>query len=64
MKKLIGLKKFKTAVFISGNGSNLLNLIKFSFKRKSIIKIKFVVSNNLKLKGWNMQKNIKLKKKF
>ena len=34
MKKLIGLKKTKTAVFISGKGSNLENLIKFSKKKK------------------------------
>ena len=34
MKKLIGLKKTKTAVFISGTGSNLKNLIKFSKKKK------------------------------
>ena len=30
MVKLTGLKKIKTAVFISGTGSNLKNLIKFS----------------------------------
>ena len=36
MKKLIGIKKTKTAVFISGKGSNLENLIKFS-KKKGII---------------------------
>ena len=34
MKKLIGLKKIKTAVFISGRGTNLKNLIKFSKKKK------------------------------
>ena len=34
MEKLTGLKKFKTAVFISGTGSNLKNLIKFSKKKK------------------------------
>mgnify|MGYP001499416962 CR=1 FL=1 len=39
------LKKVNTAVFISGNGSNLQNLIKFSLSRKSPIKITFVVSN-------------------
>ena len=33
MKKLIGLKKTKTAIFISGTGSNLENLIKFSKKK-------------------------------
>ena len=40
MVKLTGLKKIKTAVFISGTGSNLKNLIKFSKikKLKSIVK--------------------------
>ena len=33
MEKLIGLKRIKVAVFISGKGSNLLNLIK-NFKKK------------------------------
>ena len=39
MKKLIGLKNTKTAIFISGTGSNLKNLIKFSKKKKSPISI-------------------------
>ena len=30
MAELLGNKKIKTAVFISGKGSNLKNLIKFS----------------------------------
>jgi phosphoribosylglycinamide formyltransferase-1 len=34
MEKLTGLKKVKTVVFISGTGSNLKNLIKFSKKKK------------------------------
>ena len=33
MKKLTGRNKNKTAVFISGKGSNLKNLIKFSKKK-------------------------------
>ncbi len=32
MVKLTGLKKIKTAVFISGTGSNLKNLIKKTYK--------------------------------
>ena len=47
MKKLIGPKKnskIKTAVFISGTGSNLKNLIKFSLLKKSPIKIVYVIS--------------------
>ena len=58
MIKLIGFKKINTAVFISGNGSNLKNLIKFSLTKKSPIKIKFVVSNNKNAKG------LKYPKKF
>ena len=43
MKKLIGLKKIKTAVFISGKGSNLENLIKFSKKKFSPISINLII---------------------
>ena len=50
MIKSIGPKKFKTAVFISGTGSNLKNLIKFSLLKKSPIKIQIVISNNKKAK--------------
>ena len=39
MKKLIGLKKTRSAVFISGTGSNLKNIIKFSKKKNSPISI-------------------------
>jgi formyltetrahydrofolate-dependent phosphoribosylglycinamide formyltransferase len=51
MKKLIGLKKVKTAVFISGTGSNLKNLIKFSKTKKSPISINLIISNTMKAKG-------------
>ena len=51
MKKLIGLKKTRSAVFISGAGSNLKNLIKFSHKIKSPISIEIIISNNKKAKG-------------
>ena len=51
MKKLVGLKKTKTAVFISGKGSNLKNLIKFSKTQKSPISIKLIISNTKKAKG-------------
>ena len=44
-------KKISTAVFISGRGSNLKNLIKFSLKKLSPIKIEFVFSNNKKAVG-------------
>ena len=50
MKKLIGFK-IKTAVFISGRGSNLDNLIKFSKKKFSPISVCLVVSDNSKAEG-------------
>ena len=50
MKRYPG-KKISTAVFISGRGSNLKNLIKFSLKKLSPIKIEFVFSNNKKAGG-------------
>lgn len=63
MVKLIGPKKIKTAVFISGSGSNLKNLIKFSKLKNSPIKIKIVVSSSKIAKGliYANQSNIKRK---
>ncbi len=63
MVELIGSNKKKTAVFISGTGSNLKNLIKFSLLKKSPIKVSFIVSNNIKAKGLNFAKKYKIKKK-
>jgi phosphoribosylglycinamide formyltransferase-1 len=45
MEKLIGLKKIKTAIFISGRGSNLKNLIRFSKTKISPIIIDLVIAN-------------------
>ena len=63
MVKLIGLNKVKTAVFISGTGSNLKNLIQFSFLNKSPIKISLIISNNKRAKGLNFADRYKIKKK-
>ena len=63
MKKLTGSNKLKTAVFISGKGSNFKNLINYSFKKNSIIEIKVVVSNNSKAKGLNFANQYNIKKK-
>ena len=63
MVKLIGPKKIRTAVFISGTGSNLRNLIKFSFKKVSPIEINLIISNNVKAKGLKFAKLYKIKKK-
>ncbi len=62
MKRLDGFKKIKTAVFISGNGSNLENLIKFSKKKNSPIIIVLIVSNNPKAKGLRFSKKYDIKK--
>ena len=62
MVKSIGPKKIRTAVFISGTGSNLENLIKFSLKKRSPIEIILIISNNTKAKGLKFAKLYKIKK--
>ena len=64
MKKLIGFKKTKTAVFISGKGSNLENLIKFSKKKSSPISINLIVSNTSYAKGLKYSKKYNIQKKI
>ena len=63
MKKLIGLKKAKVAVFISGTGSNLKNLIKFSNKKNSPISINLIISNTKKAKGLKYGNQYNIEKK-
>ena len=58
-----GTKNIKTAVFISGKGSNLKSLIRFSKLKKSPITIEIVISNNHKSKGLVFGKIYKIKKK-
>ena len=64
MKKLIGPDKTKTAVFISGTGSNLKKLIKFSYKKKSPISIKLVISNNKNANGLKYANRKRIEKKI
>ena len=64
MVKLTGKNKIKTAVFISGTGSNLRNLINFSKYNKSPIQIKCVISDNKYAKGLYYAKKFKIKKKI
>ena len=59
----IGYSKIRTAVFISGTGSNLKSLIEFSKIKKSPISIELIFSNNPKAKGLNYAKINKIKKK-
>ncbi len=63
MVKLIGRKKIKIAVFISGRGTNLKSLIKFSLSKNSPIKINLIISNNIKARGLRFAKMYKIKKK-
>ena len=62
MAQLSGSNKIKTAVFISGTGSNLKSLIKFSKLKKSPIIIKMIISNNSKAKGLQYANIYKIKK--
>ena len=64
MKKLIGPDKIKTAVFISGIGTNLKNLIKFSLKKNSPISIELVISNNKKAIGLKYANKQKIERKI
>ena len=64
MIKSNGIDKARVAVFISGKGSNLKSLIKFSFKKNSKFKISLIVSNNSKALGLKYAKLFKVKKKI
>ena len=63
MALLTGSNKINIAVFISGTGSNLKSLIKFSKLKKSPIIIKMIVSNNYKAQGLQYANIYKIKKK-
>ena len=58
MEKSFGKKN--TAVLISGRGSNLRSLIKYSKTKKSLIKIVLVVSDNYSAKGLNYANKFKI----
>ena len=64
MAKLIGLNRIKTAVFISGTGSNLKNLINFSKTKKSPISIDLIISNTIKAKGLKFANQYQIKKRI
>ena len=64
MVLLTGFNKIRTAVFISGTGSNLKSLIKFSKLKNSPISINLIISNNSKSKGLVFSKIFKIKKKI
>ena len=51
MKKLNGKIKHNIAVFISGRGSNLKSIINYSLKKKTLYRVKVVISNKQKAAG-------------
>ncbi len=59
-----GSNKFKAAVFISGAGSNLKSLIKFSKTKKSPISVSLIITNNSKARGLDFANIYKIKKKI
>jgi len=60
VEQLIG-RNLNISIFISGRGSNLLSLIKYSKIKKSKIKINLVISNNKFSKGLEFAKKNKIK---
>jgi len=54
-------RNLNICIFISGRGSNLLSLIKYSKIKKSKIKINLVISNNKFSKGLEFAKKNKIK---
>ncbi len=64
MAQSTGFKKNKTAIFISGRGSNLKSLIKFSKTKNSPISIDLIISDNEKAKGLKYANMFKIKKRI
>ena len=60
MANLTGFKKIDIAVFISGTGSNLLNLIKHAKLKNSKFSIKIIFSNNKKAQGLKYAKKYRI----
>ena len=58
------VNKIKTCVFISGNGSNLKSIINSSRDYNFPIKVKLVISNNIKAKGLELAKKYGIPSKF
>tara|TARA_B100001121_G_scaffold308713_1_gene333502 strand:+ start:2032 stop:2211 length:180 start_codon:yes stop_codon:yes gene_type:complete len=56
-------KKISCAVFISGRGSNLKSIYKYSKRKSSKINLKLVISNKDNVEGVKFSKKKKLKQK-
>ena len=61
MKKLDGNLKKNIAVFISGRGSNLESIVRYSSKKKIIYKVKLIISNKQNAQGLLFAKKRKIK---
>ncbi len=61
MVKLIGEEKINCAVFISGRGSNLKSIFKYSKQKYSKINLKLVISNKSNAKGIKFANKKKIK---
>ena len=64
MVKLTGKKKINCAVFISGRGTNLKSILKYSKKKISKININLVISNNSNAPGIKFAKKNKIHNKI
>lgn len=64
MIKLVGINKIQASVFISGKGTNLKNLIKFSKRKNSPIRINIVISSKKNAYGIKYAKDSKIKVKI
>ncbi len=60
----IGSNKINCAVFISGRGTNLKSIFKYSKKKKSKINLSLVISNNNKAKGLVFARKNKIQAKI
>ena len=64
MVKLTGKNKINCAIFISGRGSNLKSIFKYSKKKISKINIKLVISNKRNIPGIIFAKKNKINSKI
>ncbi len=60
MKKSNGKIKYNIAVFISGRGSNLKSIVRYSLKNKTLYKVKVVISNKQKATGLRIAEKMRI----
>ena len=63
MVKFPGNNKINLAIFISGRGTNFKSIFNFAKKKKSILNIKLVISDNKYAKGLEFSKRKKISTK-